>query len=628
MSELPLNRLLNEAKASVETEAQGSSSTGSHTGDVLIAVCTNLLLFMLIFGMSATVNFRHLKRQLRNKYAILTGIGMQFIIMPLLGFLSVLLFKNNGFSPAIGITLLIVTASPGGSYSNWWCSLFNADLALSVAMTALSTILSIGLLPANLMLYSYFAYGFDDEQNVMKSVDFGALFVSLGIVIGAITSGLFASYKMKSNTFRRYANNFGTIAGIALVIFSGVFSSVAGGPDIKPWNQEWGFYVGVASPCIFGLIIANSISKLARLSKPERVTLSVECCYQNVGIATSAALSMFSDPKEVAQAMAVPLFYGLLEMVILGLYCLVAWKLGWTKAPANERICIVLSRSFEVDQSDYSSDVVVKTPDCEGGEDIENQRQIQVALTYTSSSVSGSYRTPRNLLNQDCASFSSGSLPVRKNTEETELGNDEFSFESALSTCSSSARRRKLFPNRSADPKPGRTNRILGVRSMGDDGNRRDEFFPNKLIEDDDSETHDDDLVLSPYATPPLGSLTPSSSAVSDLPSPRSTSSQGTQDTLIRRATIDDIDIIKDGTKVDKVKKSPLRRAASDGAKRGKKSSLTRRRRLSSNISFDRMVLPPLSPRPPRSPKITHNLDKDEVEGIEIECSSSGEMSC
>jgi predicted Na+-dependent transporter len=642
MSELPLHRLLNEAKASVETETEGSSSTGSHTGDVLIAVCTNLLLFMLIFGMSATVNFRHLKRQLRNKYAILTGIGMQFIIMPLLGFLSVVLFKNNGFSPATGITLLIVTASPGGSYSNWWCSLFNADLALSVAMTALSTILSIGLLPANLMLYSYFAYGFDDEQNVMKSVDFGALFISLGIVIGAITSGLFASYKMKSNTFRRYANNFGTIAGIALVIFSGVFSSVAGGPDVKPWNQEWGFYVGVASPCIFGLLIANSISKLARLSKPERVTLSVECCYQNVGIATSAALSMFSDPKEVAQAMAVPLFYGLLEMVILGLYCLAAWKLGWTKAPANERICIVLSRSFEVDQSDYSTDDVVKTSDCEGGEDIENQRQIQVALTCTSSSVSGSYRTPRNLLIQDCASFSSGSLPVRKNTEETELGNDEFSFESALSTCSSSARRRKLFPNRSADSRPGRTNRIPGVRSMVDDGNRMDGFFPNKLIrtyskEDDDSETHDDDLVLSPYATPPLGitsSLTPSSLAVSDLPSPRSTSSQGAQETLIRRAMIDDIDIIKDGTKLDKVKKSPLRRAASDGANKGKdgciseKSSLTRRRRLSSNISFDRMVLPPLSPRPPRSPKISHNLDNDEVEGIEIECSSSGEMSC
>eukprot|EP00957_Ditylum_brightwellii_P066894 5076933-Ditylum_brightwellii.AAC.1 len=73
----------------------------------------------------------------------------------------------------MGVTLLIVTASPGGSYSNWWCSLFNADLALSVAMTALSTLLSAIFLPANLLLYAYFAYG---KEEVMKAIDFGGLF--------------------------------------------------------------------------------------------------------------------------------------------------------------------------------------------------------------------------------------------------------------------------------------------------------------------------------------------------------------------------------------------------------------------------------------------------------------------
>jgi len=48
--------------------------------------------------------------------------------------------------------------------------MFNADLALSVAMTAISTILSIGLFPANLMVYVHAANGFygDDEKNVLK----------------------------------------------------------------------------------------------------------------------------------------------------------------------------------------------------------------------------------------------------------------------------------------------------------------------------------------------------------------------------------------------------------------------------------------------------------------------------
>lgn len=328
-----------------------TSSSSMDVGQLLTEIGTNTLLFLLIFGMAGTVDMRNLKRQLRNRYAILTGIAMQFVIMPLLGFLSVMSLKGQGLSTSMGITLLIVTASPGGSYSNWWCSLFNADLALSVAMTALSTILSIGLLPANLMLYAHAAYGFDsqDENNVLKSVDFVALFISLAIVIGAILSGLYASYKTDSAKFRRISNSIGSLAGIALIILSAVFSTNGSEEGARPWEQHWSFYVGVALPCVGGLILANVIAKWAQLEKPEVVTLSVECCYQNVGIAASTVLSMFDNKQDVARAMAVPLLYGIVEAVILGFYCLMAWKFGWTKAPSDEKICIVLAKTYEVD---------------------------------------------------------------------------------------------------------------------------------------------------------------------------------------------------------------------------------------------------------------------------------------
>ena len=94
------------------------------------AILSNVLLFFLIFGMSATVDCKNIKKQITNKFAICTGLGTQFIIMPLLGFVAVKVFSKaggNGFTDAMGITLLVVTSSPGGSYSNWWCSLFNAD---------------------------------------------------------------------------------------------------------------------------------------------------------------------------------------------------------------------------------------------------------------------------------------------------------------------------------------------------------------------------------------------------------------------------------------------------------------------------------------------------------------------
>ncbi len=73
----------------------------------------------------------------------------------------------------------------------------------------------------------------------------------------------------------------------------------------------------------------------------------MECCYQNVGIATSVALTMF-EGDELSEAMGVPFFYGVVEAVILGIYCIGAWKLGWTKAPKNASIWKILTTSYEV----------------------------------------------------------------------------------------------------------------------------------------------------------------------------------------------------------------------------------------------------------------------------------------
>jgi predicted Na+-dependent transporter len=79
-------------------------------------VTSSILLFFLVFGMSATVDIKKMKRQLRNRNALLTGISLQFIILPFIGFLVVSMLKLDA---PMGITLLVITSSPGGSYSNW-----------------------------------------------------------------------------------------------------------------------------------------------------------------------------------------------------------------------------------------------------------------------------------------------------------------------------------------------------------------------------------------------------------------------------------------------------------------------------------------------------------------------------
>ena len=106
---------------------------------------SSLLLFCLVFGMSATVELKQLRKQMQNRKALAIGMAMQFIIIPFCGFVVV---KVLHLPATIGVTLMVITSSPGGSYSNWWCSLFNAELALSVTMTAISTLLSAVMLPA------------------------------------------------------------------------------------------------------------------------------------------------------------------------------------------------------------------------------------------------------------------------------------------------------------------------------------------------------------------------------------------------------------------------------------------------------------------------------------------------
>eukprot|EP00814_Leptocylindrus_danicus_P017213 CAMPEP_0116012952 /NCGR_PEP_ID=MMETSP0321-20121206/5432_1 /TAXON_ID=163516 /ORGANISM="Leptocylindrus danicus var. danicus, Strain B650" /LENGTH=344 /DNA_ID=CAMNT_0003482399 /DNA_START=719 /DNA_END=1753 /DNA_ORIENTATION=+ len=252
-------------------------------------------------------------------------------------------------------------------------------------MTAISTLLSSIMLPVNLILYATLSS--TGEENILNDIDWRSLFTALAVVCAAIASGLYFSYRNYPVKYRILANRGGMISGCILIFISFIASSFTGDDEsdeasassteeTKLWDKDWYFYVGVALPCLLGCIIATIISSLVGLKKPERVTVAVECSYQNPGIATSVALSMFEDANERALALGVPLYYGGMEAVILGVYCLICWKCGWTKAPKDENFFVMLGATYEVDNDennidriDNSDDVIV--------EELELQRSAQ-----------------------------------------------------------------------------------------------------------------------------------------------------------------------------------------------------------------------------------------------------------
>ena len=339
---------------------------------ILIQFVSSLLLFCLVFGMTATVEIAQMKKQVYNYKALLIGATIQFICLPFIGFLMVLILQ---LPIEVGITLLVITSSPGGSYSNWWCSMFNADLALSVTMTALSTILATIMLPINLLLYTRYIY----SASVLQSLDWKALFISLVVVLSGIVSGLLVSHyttikvnhqqqqqQSSSNmhdyqngssevgttgisieNMHRNANRMGNLSGLALILLSVTVSSSH--EDARLWDQDLSFYVACAFPPLIGLLLAVSLASHFQLEKPERVAVSIESCYQNTGIATTVALTMFKSESDLATAIGVPLYYGIVEAILIFTFCIVCWKCGWTKAPACESIWKVIATSYEVE---------------------------------------------------------------------------------------------------------------------------------------------------------------------------------------------------------------------------------------------------------------------------------------
>ena len=79
------------------------------------------LLFLLLGGMAASVDTKVLRERFRSPAGILVGLSLQFLALPAVGYASATMFDLD---PVFGVSLLAVTSSPGGAYSNWWCSVF------------------------------------------------------------------------------------------------------------------------------------------------------------------------------------------------------------------------------------------------------------------------------------------------------------------------------------------------------------------------------------------------------------------------------------------------------------------------------------------------------------------------
>ncbi len=116
----------------------------------------NLAIAFIMFGVALGIDTRSFRELARNPKAVLTGVFSQFIVLPALTYLLVLLFNPV---PGLALGMILVAACPGGNVSNFFTAVSKGNIALSITLTAIASLLAVVMTPLNFAFWSHLYLG-------------------------------------------------------------------------------------------------------------------------------------------------------------------------------------------------------------------------------------------------------------------------------------------------------------------------------------------------------------------------------------------------------------------------------------------------------------------------------------
>jgi len=246
----------------------------SHLNTKLI----NPLLGVIMFGMGLTLKAEDFRVVFSRPKDVLAGCLAQFTVMPLLAFLLVRIFR---LEPALAIGVILVGCCPGGTASNVITYLARGDLALSVGMTAISTLLAPVLTPLLVWLLA----GETVDVDVI-----GMLLSILWVVILPIVLGLLVK-RFWPRTMERASGYLPALSSMAICVI--VLIVVAANAH-KLLDGGWIIMIVVMLHNVCGFGIGYLIGTLLHLQPAKRRAISIEVGMQNSGLASSLATLHFA----------------------------------------------------------------------------------------------------------------------------------------------------------------------------------------------------------------------------------------------------------------------------------------------------------------------------------------------
>lgn len=232
------------------------------------------LLQVIMFGMGATMTLDDFKGVVKTPKAVLVGVLCQFTIMPLLGFTIASMFN---FPDEIAAGIILIGCSPSGLASNVMAYIAKANVALSITITSIATLLAPILTPF-LMKTLGGQYIAIDFWKMAKDI---CLMIIVPIILGYFVT------KILRGAWLQKVLPVVSMVGIALII---VIITAAGQTSL----QTVGLALVLATLMhnIGGYLLGYWGGRLFRLPEQDCRTVAIEVGLQNAGLASGLAVSM------------------------------------------------------------------------------------------------------------------------------------------------------------------------------------------------------------------------------------------------------------------------------------------------------------------------------------------------
>ena len=264
-----------------------------------------IALALIMLGLGLGLSTRDFLRVINNPKDFTVGIICQLILLPIVAYILLLILR---LPVELALGLMIIAAAPGGVTSNVLTKFANGDVALSISLTAVGSLISIFSVPF-IVFSSAKLLGVTDLSSDITMTGIAlkmALVVSVPVILGMI--------------IRRFAENFissniNIVNRITGILFIVVFAAI--------WIEEREniiSYLGQAGLAVLILnvvmmTLAFYIAKGFATGIPQRKCISLECGLQNGTLAVFVATQIFNDVAYMVPTAAYALIMYILSLI-------------------------------------------------------------------------------------------------------------------------------------------------------------------------------------------------------------------------------------------------------------------------------------------------------------------------